>query len=67
MKDITYRCNLCKASLSDPSLLDIFLIGLHWTDNPIHGWIKKPARETETHICKTCLDSLQNIKIGDKK
>lgn len=64
MIDKYYRCDLCHASCAAETL-DKFLIGLHWTDFPIHGWIQKPARETEHHICKTCLISLQTI--GENK
>lgn len=49
----TYSCNLCRDT-KDPSAL----VGLYWKDFP-KGWEQKPARETENHICTTCLSSLQ--------
>lgn len=57
-----YSCNLCGDKLStepmgDPSKKPI---GLYWNSYP-KGWVEKPYRETETHICATCLSSLQAI------
>ena len=64
MKKIEYICDLCHSShtVTDNSLS---LIGLYWVDFPIRGWIQKPERETEHHICRDCLKSLQII--GDNK
>lgn len=64
MKDITYRCDLCRAT-SSADAVSTFFVGLYWSDFPVHGWIEKEPHLTEHHICKTCLNSLQII--GDNK
>lgn len=64
MIDKTYRCDLCRATCT-PDMANGFLVGLYWTDFPIHGWTQRLARETDHHICKTCLVSLQTI--GENK
>lgn len=51
-----YRCNLCRDT---KELRD--LAGLHWTDWP-KGWQERPPCDTENHICKSCLSSLQSMK-----
>jgi hypothetical protein len=60
MIDKTYRCDLCNASVP-AEILDKFLFGIYWIDNPHHGWTLKNARECEHHICNTCLTSLQIV------
>lgn len=52
----SYSCNLCRETF-DPQKL----VGLYWKAWPT-GWEEKPPRETENHICETCLSSLQAIK-----
>ena len=66
MIDKTYRCDLCKAS-APTDLLDAFLIGIYWSDHPVHGWIQKPATQCEHHICTTCLISLQTVGYNKKQ
>ena len=64
MIDKTYRCDLCHATCST-DVANEFLVGLYWVDFPNHGWVQRLASETNHHICKTCLVSLQII--GDNK
>lgn len=52
----TYSCNLCREA-NEPRNL----IGLHWSTFP-KGWEEKPPHETENHICKSCLTTLQAMK-----
>jgi len=52
----TYFCNLCREKKEVENL-----IGLHWNAFP-HGWEEKPARETENHICKSCMSTLQAME-----
>lgn len=58
----TYRCNLCRDSLSsDPfATPSARPIGLYWQSWP-QGWVEKPPYETENHICVRCLSSLQAL------
>ena len=60
--DRTYRCNLCNDVLhTHPGDgASRRPIGLHWQSWP-KGWIEKPWRETENHICARCLSSLQAL------
>lgn len=62
MIDKYYRCDLCNASCPKETL-NSFLIGIHWTHFPVHGWVKKDALTAEHHICQTCLDSLKLIEV----
>lgn len=52
----TYSCNLCRDKHEPESL-----VGMHWNSFP-KGWEEKAPRETENHICRTCLSSLQAFK-----
>lgn len=51
-----YSCNLCREDRNPDSL-----IGLYWSTFP-KGWTEKPAYETETHICLTCITNIQAMK-----
>lgn len=55
MIDRTYRCDLCRDSYPANEM-----IGLHWQSWP-KGWVEKPAREVENHICAPCLSTLQHF------
>lgn len=52
----TYRCDLCGDSHKPEDLT-----GLHFETFPARGWIAKPARQVEHHICTPCLSSLQAL------
>ena len=59
----TIRCDLCRDQLEtgvcvEPSRRPV---GIHWQSWPAGatGWIEKPWRETDRHICAICLSSLQ--------
>lgn len=56
----TYRCDLCR----DPVQIDEMAesrraIGIYWKSHRPNGWILKPARETERHLCPACISSIQ--------
>jgi hypothetical protein len=57
MIERTFRCDLCRDSLRAD---DAELFGLYWNSHP-KGWTEKAPRETEHHICATCLSSLQAL------
>lgn len=55
-----YKCDLCR----DPVQLDAMAesrraIGIHWSAWPAKGWLIKPAREVERHLCPACVASIQ--------
>lgn len=52
----TYRCDLCGDTHPHEQL-----VGLHWETWPAKGWIRKPAREVEHHLCPTCTTSIQAL------
>lgn len=52
----TYSCNLCRDKKDTEDL-----IGLHWIAHP-KGWTETPPSQTENHICKSCLSTLQAMK-----
>jgi hypothetical protein len=55
----TYKCDLCRDPLQLDELAEAHrAIGIYWKDWP-RGWILKPAREVERHLCPTCIASIQ--------
>jgi len=52
----TYSCNLCRDKYEKDQL-----IGLHWETFPVKGWVEKPPRETENHLCQTCVSTIQAL------
>ena len=48
MKEVTYRCNVCREEI-----VIGFCVGILWL-----GATAKPVRpaDAETHICKRCID-----------
>jgi len=57
--DKTYRCDLCGDTLSlDHASGGRRAIGIYWNVWP-KGWLVKPAREVERHLCVHCMSSIQ--------
>jgi len=55
----TYRCDLCRDPLRpDMDAEGRRAIGIYWKGWP-RGWIVKPARESERHLCPACISSIQ--------
>lgn len=56
----SYRCDLCRDAVQlDEMAESRRAIGLWWQDWPAKGWLMKPARETEKHLCPACVASIQ--------
>jgi hypothetical protein len=59
--DRTYRCDLCRDVLSLEHMSSgRRAVGIYWQDWPKpSGWLVKPAREVERHLCVRCVSSIQ--------
>lgn len=54
-----YKCDLCGNRVRlDPSAEGDRAIGIYWNTWP-KGWLIKPAREVERHLCPICISSIQ--------
>lgn len=64
MIERTYRCNLCHDAHKPDEL-----VGILWSETgkkttlgaAVKGWVPKPARETEHHLCLSCLDDIRSF------
>lgn len=54
----TYRCNLCRDTLSLNPMAGKQAHGIYWNPWPA-GWISKAAGQVENHLCAPCISSIQ--------